>query len=198
MNKILKGFLVILGGALSIGLYNWILEPLLTGSFKFIISFLVTLSESFGGRIYLEISKGLHESASVAILTVLFAMLAGIIISLELITFLYEKGMFSRNGLVSNRAKKNNFPWIWILFVFLLIFGLFFFSIQESYVNDKITYYNQAYHIVAPYVSEEDRLLFNSKFSQIKDKEDYDLLIGELKQIAISNNLVWEDYTLFY
>ena len=47
-------------------------------------------------------------------------------------------------------------------------------------------------------MDEEERLMIKSKFAQIKNKEDYDAIINQLKKISDENNQTYMEYTLTY
>ena len=49
-----------------------------------------------------------------------------------------------------------------------------------TYINKSIAYYRQLESIAAPYLTSNQEKVFNSRFAQIQNKEDYTKLIDDL------------------
>jgi len=75
--------------------------------------------------------------------------------------------------------------------VLFLVFYIIFFgtiitlgSVKQMYINESITRFNQLLKVVGPYISNEQKTLYESSFAQIRNGYDYDKLIESLEKIA--------------
>ncbi|MCX5721620.1 MAG: hypothetical protein NT179_06265 [Nitrospirae bacterium] len=57
-----------------------------------------------------------------------------------------------------------------------------------KYISSAVTYYDQLIKIATPYITDSQRKLIDSQFSQIKKEEDFDRIVTHLNSIAISNS----------
>ena len=172
MNPKFKLFLGI-GGTLIISilatfLYDIFLKTLLIDFFSWLLDFFCTTRDSF---IYQEVAKGFHDQAALRIFSLIIGFAMGIYC-----VFLIRKT--SKGKKFEEKSKKDS--------IFMVCFIIFFFCIQAIQillVNQLITDYNQKLNIATPFMSDQERNLSISRFSSIKDKENYDRLIMELDQI---------------
>ena len=92
---------------------------------------------------------------------------------------------------------KNDASWLAILtiimFIYFTVSGFFNFSTEWN-IKQKISIYENAKRIIAPYITELEEKTYESKFVLIKNEEDYDNLILEMNEIIIKNGLEvkWE------
>jgi hypothetical protein len=75
-----------------------------------------------------------------------------------------------------------------MMILFYLLSGLLFIT-GEVIVLNAISDFNQHIRIITPYVTEEEKDMVLSKWSQIRGLEDYNNIYGELLKIAKENNL---------
>jgi hypothetical protein len=55
---------------------------------------------------------------------------------------------------------------------------------KSSYTTLAVAHFDQALTIAAPYVEQNERLLIESQFAQIRDKQGYERVVGELASVA--------------
>ncbi len=197
----------ILLGAIGSGLWNIAIDPFFSLIGRNIIYF-----GSFGFNIvrnlfYMDIAKGHHDQSSLLILaTMLFvgSFLLGNNFPFKKRT---EKQINEyRNKIISKELGKNikldDIEYLEVLERFTLkfkfkvyLFYIFFFSmfvfkfITNSYTNKTITDFNQSFLICKPYMETGEENTIMSKFYQIQSKEDLEVIIKRLNEIAEENNL---------
>lgn len=192
-------------GVISLGLITnaiWdALKPLTSYLFKFLLNLSVLGVEKFKDNIYIEIAKGAHENISLKI----FLNFNAFILSFVLITIFLIFRIRRKNLLEEDSNLKPNFidkifnyqkdltrkPWfLWFSLFYMIFAGTIFTldSVKQSYINNAVTNFEQLSKIIRPYVSEEDNDKYISSFSQIKNREDYVILINKLQSIAKDNN----------
>lgn len=195
-NKTLSIILGLLGsiliGALGSGVWEYLLKPLLSYGLNLILDLSTLGIESFKNDIYLSIAEGFSEKNSLNIYNFITTLYFGFIFSIYLL--LLKKSKSQKEEVTKNNEK--DYPSEkrkrLYLFTFLIIFLLIITSIQNiklQYINNSIIHYYQLTNIAAPYVSNEDIKSFNSKFSLIKNKNDYEKVINDLYIILKNNNL---------
>ncbi|MCL7745000.1 hypothetical protein LV476_08625 [Guyparkeria hydrothermalis] len=66
---------------------------------------------------------------------------------------------------------------------------VFYRYLTLSYVNAAQTHFRKTLDLAAPYISERERLLYISQFTQIENKKDYEELISSIKSIIGEHNI---------
>jgi len=184
--------LMVILGAFGSGLWFYIIHPLFRYSSDVILKIITFGFSSFEKNIYMEIAKGYHEATILEILGLFTGFIVGVVFSSILI---FIKDLTKKTIYLPNIPKKQ---FLVILFlVFVSIFMLFS-CFRSSYINDKITYYEQLYDTISPHIDEENRIMIKSEFAQIRTKEDYNRIINNLIEIADMNNQTYREYNLFY
>jgi hypothetical protein len=80
-----------------------------------------------------------------------------------------------------------------VIFTFIIFIQLLQYS-TEVIIKNKINTYENTMRVISPYISNYDIRYFESKFVQIKNKEDYYSLKDEINDILIENGLmiIWK------
>lgn len=196
LKKILSIIAVILLGAIGSGLWESLLKPSLKFIYSKIITLIITISSTYESKLYFTISKGFHEMHSLST----YLLIMGIVSGFTICFFLVVVGLDSSKKKSKKNKQKHTFTKKWVEFLILIFFIVFTFSIsfEVAYINDKITYFEQSYTIIAPYISHEEQLLIKSEFAQINDKDDYDRIISKIHDLAKENNITIKEYSLMY
>jgi hypothetical protein len=58
---------------------------------------------------------------------------------------------------------------------------------RVSYINLAISNYHQTLRVARPYISEQERLATDSRFAQIKTRQDYANILDRLDRIAVDH-----------
>ncbi|MCG3653311.1 hypothetical protein [Aliarcobacter butzleri] len=185
--SVIIGFIgTVLIASISNGVWEYLLKPLLSFSINLILDLSTLGIESFKNSIYQSISKGFTEKASLLTFMYITFMIASFMMSSLFIIFSRYRRRLNKTKEKLN-FKKN------LLFLSIIIFSYFILTfIQNSqllYINNAIIHYKQLISISTPYISEQELKVFNSRFSLIKNKNDYEKLINDLYIILEKNNL---------
>lgn len=197
--KILIGITGFLGllivGGLSNGVWEYILQPLTNFLLQSALYVSTLGINSYRDDIYLQVAKNFHESSSIVLyalfITTILAIGAGIFLSSFILSDLKKKikagtgiGKYKKFvKIVDHKLSR------YIIFAYL-IFAFAFFTIdiiRETYINESITYYTQSLKIITPYISSKQHNDFESKFSSIKNRQDFIDLISQMRVIADNN-----------
>lgn len=79
---------------------------------------------------------------------------------------------------------------------FLFAFGVAFFawtvigSVKDRYINTAIVHYEQSVNVIAPFVSERDLIILRSRFARVSSKEDYELLMSDIRHVGEKNGVM--------
>jgi large-conductance mechanosensitive channel len=223
--SLLGGFLsAIAVGAVSSGVWQYIMDPLLSSGSRLILNLATLGMDSFKNDLYREIAKGFYEKASSALYSqfnILFT-LASIGFSIFLVIKTKEliqrklemmeelkrleaqeeKNIRSieeiREDLRNTRAERF-LKAIYIFLVLNLVFlsAQFVTSKRDKYVNLAIAHYSQLRKIVSPYVTQTELMTLDSRFSQIQSAKNYKALISEMSGTARQNGAYVPEFEIW-
>ena len=115
----------------------------------------------------------------------------GVIIGVVFLSFREkEKDENTENSKIKNWARKHkrSVKIIFLAYSFFLISITVLSLVKITYINRSIAYYKQLQSIASPYLTTDEEEKFNSRFSQIQNKEHYIQIINELKKIIGDKN----------
>lgn len=216
-NKIIATTLIaIILGAVGSGVWEYILEPLLASSSKAILNIATLGIDSFKNDLYSEVAKGLHEKASYSLLSKFNLLLILAMFIFSLATLKKVKKLIARRSEMMKKIHKlenNEIPdkkslsemkedlqeinvgpllktsYFLLGMTALLFSAQYIASKRDLYVNDAIAHYQQSKNIIAPYISNVELLVFNSRFSQIEKPQNYYKIMDDLNGIAKNNKI---------
>lgn len=215
---------IILGSVAS-GVWQYIIDPLVLKSSKAILNIATLGMESFKNDLYRQVAKGFHEGASSALYSQINGLvgIAAIIFSLNLakrskeliqknselleeiqrIEAGEEKALATTQELrerITNLRIERLMKVVYALVALAIIYfsAQFVTSKSDRYVNSAITNYFQLKRTIFPYITQNELLVLDSRFSQIQSVADYKALISQMSATAKQNNVkepnfeVWE------
>lgn len=198
-------------GAVGSGVWQYILDPLLSSGSRLTLNLATLGMESFKNDLYREIAKGFHEKASNALYAQFNMMFSIACIGFSIFMAIKARGLVQRKSemiedlqrIEANEEKKirsleeiradlkNAKPEWFLKAVYVLVaLNLVYMSAQyitskrDRYVNSAIAHYSQLRKIVSPYVSQIELMNMDSRFSQIQSAKNYEVLISEMSNIA--------------
>lgn len=196
IRRILSGLGVLFLGALSTPLWTDIIHPLFTTCIKIILNISTLGLIQFKNIIYLDIAKGLHEETSLQMFNFVLGITFSILISTLFILIRLLKNInaikSNKKILHSNRfflfTKKmiehNFFQYFLVAYMLFVIGFITVIAVQQEYINNAITYYNQLLIIDKPFINDEQIKIYDSEFAQIKNRENYVHITSNLIIIA--------------
>jgi hypothetical protein len=175
---------VIILGALGSAFWENILKPFAPLFFHFLLSVSILGLEVFKNNIYLEIAKGLHERPSLELFSMALGVLAGIGFG---ITFGLIRGSRSKSDVTESIINPLRSRGLTLSLALFLAAGMTISFVQATYENKAVTYYKQLVAIVGPDISSAQILDFDSRFAQIRTRQDFVSIIDELKKISLDH-----------
>jgi hypothetical protein len=156
---------------------------------SFVSQFVLTIAtlglEKYKNDIYINIARGFYEQVSLQILSLSLGVFFGIMSGMALFIFKIKEGD-ERQKASKTREWVNShrrFIKVALLTYTFFMIGLLTLSLVKiTYINRSIAYYRQLESIALPYLTPEQEKLFNSRFAQIKNREDYVQIIIELNK----------------
>jgi len=179
-NKILWVVVTIFLGALGSGLWDLAIKPFILFSIESIINISVSSFDSIQKSIYTDIASLQREITGRMIL----AMGMGVVSGIALMAII----RITRNKVDKPKNKPSTFSLL-LSSIFILVFSLFTVA-QSAYIIGKQNNYLQLVRITSPYIENQKEEEFNSRFSLISSKEEYDMIISELTSIIRENKLI--------
>jgi hypothetical protein len=184
-------------GAVGSGVWEWLLKPALTGTSDLVLSIATLGVQSFKDSLYKDIALGFREEPSLRLYSAVFAflpsMLVGAISGAYFAHVLHKRGV---NEAILDKTTTWLVKPIFIGIVFLLVFSMVQ-ATQVAYVNRAITHFNQLYAIAAPFVPDEQRLVFRSQFAQVASREDYVKVVDGLVQVCRGKNIAVPEFSIW-
>lgn len=179
----------ILLGAIGSGLWEWMLKPFLMGASDFGLNIATLGMRTFKDSLYKEIAHGFHEESSLRVSMVVFALLPGFILGvLTGVLHARKKAAAGLKTTLYDRVMEKISRPMLVLLVFVLVFS-FVQANQHAYINRAVTHFHQLLAIAGPYLSEEERMLYKSRFAQISSSDDYASLTAALEDLCRAKNL---------
>jgi len=202
---------VVLIGALGSGLWDvifkpggqWVVRTLLTA---------VTLGSSVvKDAVYAEAAKGPHEAASLYLVSILTGALTWplMFLAYRLVSFRLNAARRSETRLIeslissgeedrlasvrhrlevrSQRLTRLLYLLIVMLLVFIGVLGVMSLKVQQA--NSAYTHFAQSLSICAPYITEEQSRVFQSRYSRIQGRADYLSVLSDLQSVALQNHI---------
>ena len=194
-------------GIASNAIWEFLFKPLLLFTQNGVLTLTTLGIQRFKDAIYLEIAKGHYDRASESVFLILmFTLMFGAIaanvsqyirnndrrkrrqeILSELNDTKGDTGIDELPTLESLEARLTKLTWINTGVVLLLVITATTVTVKIKYVGSAVAYYDQLTAIAAPYLSDAKAKLTDSEFAQIKNRNDYDRIILELRSVAQKN-----------
>ena len=191
-------------GAIVLGIganVAWdLLKPLTRFLFEVTLNLSILGMDRFKDGMYQQIAKGFHESASLDVFIFTHIIFLVFFLAMTLLLFVlrkilidsYNNKSFFVDKIISfpkKLYKSNLFIWLLVFYALFISTTTVLVSVREVYVNNAMTHFEQLSQIVRPHTSVEQDILYKSSFSQIQNRDDYILIINELKKVAIEEQL---------
>jgi hypothetical protein len=179
----------ILLGAIGSGVWDLVFKP----SFSWLAEALLNIATlgltTIRDQMYAGIAKGTYERAAVYI----FAMLTGAVAAVftALITALFfatRLPTIPSDSAILSRAQWQKITLALTLFSGLAIGFQLITCARVVYVVRAANNIEQLQRVVAPFIDEEQRLLFASRAAQISSREEYEKIVDDLSFVAKKNN----------
>lgn len=185
---------VIFLGALGSGLWQQILQPLL----RLLLNVASLGIERFRDDIYMQVARGFNESSALSnyLLLILFTLMAYGFVTGYFVGFF---GLWSRRQEPAERPEASvdaareflrrlrRFRTLGFVLVAVIVFSvvtLLSSYARIAYINSAVSHYQQVLRVVSPYLQDTERELLESRFAQIRSKEDYVAIVERLEKTA--------------
>lgn len=171
-------------GALGSGLWELAFRPILAFCATTALDIVTLGMESLRNGLYKEAARGQYERVSITMLSAGAGMMIGASIMTLLAPDLRRRLNVMQGG---NAAASLKFS-LKLLFVFVTTLAILLFQ-RTAYINRAVNHFEQLAQIVAPYQTEQERLLVRSKFAQMISRDQYEQLIRSLVEFARSRGI---------
>jgi hypothetical protein len=182
-------------GALSNGVWEALFKPSMVWLRDAILTVGTLGIQSLIDSVYFDVGKAGYERASVEILDVFIACFILLFISTIFIAIgniRNPSGLRTDNAEQDERSRRQfwrvKIYFILPVFILAAVIMLFRFTsiIYEIEASTNLERYQS---IIAPYISEQERLNFRSRVAQIHTRAEFLTLIGDMKLIIETNKL---------
>ncbi|AUA56290.1 Uncharacterised protein [Achromobacter spanius] len=174
-------------GALGSGLWEIALKPVFASLYGVGLSIVTLGLDSLKDELYAAAAQRNHAYPAITLLSIVAGTALGIF-TIDLIKVVKDRRS-RRSSETTNPDQPNSRRTIRrslvpVLVMLYMATYLFFISFRAWYISGIATNFDRMYDVVAPYVSEEERLLLKSKFARIRGREDYISVTDELQRFA--------------
>lgn len=180
--------LTLILGALGSGLWEIAVKPIFSLLMTLALNVVTLGLESLRNDMYADVARGFHEAPSLMLLGITITGSVGFLAG-----YLFGGWYFPK-------TKGGNGSGLLFSLKLIILFGvilIFFILFRSTYINRAITHYEQMTAIVAPYITEHEKIDIKSKFAQIKTKDDYVRIINRLTQVAQENKLYVPTFSIY-
>lgn len=187
----LAGTLVV--GALGNGLWE-LAKPALVWMTAGILDVATLGMASLRDSMYVEIARGTYERAAERMLSLGIGILTGVGLCVLLIPPILRrlKAPALSSPTSESRVRLASMSFIVIAIVYLTVQ-----NIRMIYVIRAANHMEQLQRVVAPHLSEQQRLVFASRFASMTTKSQYVGLVNELAEVARRNSAHVPDFDIY-
>ena len=193
-------------GVLGNALWELLFKPVLLWISTFILTIVTLGIDSLRDNLYAEMAKGLYERSGFETFSMLIVVATAVFISSALTLPLGIRIITSELSRRANLVKAGSarqwavppsrvFRWLRtavIVFVALMMFEAGLLLSRYAYVSFIINgalYLDQSQHIVAPYLTDKERIALRSRTAAMKTRFDFDGVNSELLEVAKANKI---------
>ncbi len=177
-------------GAIGSGLWDIAFKPALLWESDILLSIGTLGLKSVQDSIYVEIAKGNYERAALLWFVSAVSMLVGIFFGAFTGLFLVKRGVAEVAArLLPTRA----LMLITALFAGFLMIG----AVRLTYIVRAANHLEQCQRIVAPYMTEIERLAMRSQVALISSRDDYIRTLTEVSSIAKRQAISLPDFDIW-
>jgi hypothetical protein len=177
-------------GAIGSGVWEAVFKPGLSWITIALLDVATLGIDRLRDDIYLEIAKGTYERASLKSETVLVAVM--LCFSVVTCTRFIQLALRNDDANVKSKIHRKNAIFVgWVLCLVLgVIAGIIQISlIRDIYIVRAANNIEQFQKVVAPAISENERISIASRVAQIGSRADYEKIINELSATAKNRGL---------
>ncbi len=180
-------------GAIGSGLWDAVFKPLLPWLGEGLLDVGTLGLQSLRDSVYVEIARGTFERAGLHTLLMLLSSGSGLLLGLALGAVSVLRSITRARTADQKSALDpvvlRRVLWIGTLFVALFAGFLLVNAVRITYIVRAANHIEQFQRIVAPFITENQRLSLASRVAQIASKDDYEKIINELTTIADMHHL---------
>ena len=202
-------------GAVGSGVWENLLGPLLRSSRDLVLNISSLGINKFRDSVYVSIAKDFHELSSVNVHIALEMFFFVLFIFCSVALIILRRALLDRLGKIQdgqNQREEKKDPsyllagkvwrsmsWLAAIVSIYLIFATISFvqGIKYAYINSAVTHFHQLLTISAPYLDTKNRERISSSFAQIKNKNDYQQIIDNLRKVAVENKQQPPDFDIW-
>jgi len=209
----LLGALIV--GVLGNALWDLLFKPVLVWISTVLLNIATLGLNSLRDNLYIEIAKGLYDRSGfetfsfmmVGLLTLLLFLVLLMPIAFLLLTNemmrkknLVKAGPNKRQSVVSLRRL---FRWLRWSLVVLAASGTLNASLvltilaRMAFITNGAVYLDQSQRIIAPYLTDNERIVLRSRVAQMKSRSDFDRVNADLTKVATANNVALPAFAPF-
>lgn len=196
-------------GAIGSGLWELFLKEILLTLGRWILTGLTFGFSSIRDNLYKEIAQGHNDRVDLLLILVVFYIVSGFcgfyfgrtqskydMFRLEAL----KEDDPAKHDKIAKRLTVNPYTVIsverWFSFIMIFFVSLMMFRfLSLSYIDRAITHYEQSLSICLPYLSKEERDLIRSRYSLIKNKNEYIAVIDTLTATAKNHKVEVPPFT---
>lgn len=184
-------------GALGSGVWEALMRPALSWAAEGALNIATLGLTSLQDGMYVEVARGGYDRVGLGLLSLATGLLTALF-------FLPPMYFHARRRDKADALAGKPPSWVvrnkvLVLTIYGAVFGAFIFisTSRVTYVVRAAAHLDQLQSIVAPDIGEHERLVFRSRASQVKNRDDYVLLERELTALARHNGHAVPSFDVF-
>ena len=186
----------IVTGLIASALFLYFLDPILKFFGTLVFGVFSHVYGAYLDRLFAKAALGATPNPGMFILAGLNGLFAG------MATAIIHNLIFKKKKEEENPAEKSKFfskrtRWALSLVLVLIVLLNFHYYWGTWFQFKLVTSFEQHITAVAPYLSEHDEKVLKSRWTQMKNRKDYEKIYEDLRQIAATNNISLPDNLIY-
>jgi hypothetical protein len=199
-NKKLTSFLWLLGtlviGALGNGLWE-LAKPGLVWLSNATLDVATLGLSSLRDSMYSDIAKGTYERAAEKLLNFIFSVFAGAIIGILIALWFNKRRKTNTETTLLTVARLGGLKTAMVASLAMFASFMLVETLKTIYIVRAANHMEQIQRAIAPYQTEQQRLMLASRFALMSSRKEYIELIGAVKSVAAANNIKIPDFNIY-
>jgi hypothetical protein len=188
----------IITSIIASAVFLYFLEPILRFFGRLVFGFFHSFFSAYLDRLFLKAALGVPPDPSLFVLGIALGSLVGFFTLSTFALMRMSKDKGESDEQLKSKPRRFKRLRVGSMVSIILLFAVSFHVYWSMWFQFKLTTsFSQHMRCVAPYVSEQQEKVLQSRWAQMKNQKDYEDIYSDLKNIAATNKIVLPENVVY-